>query len=186
MKMIRTSRIVLVVALALATFTSLAQAARVAGTGVITYVTDGDTFKLKPNDPGAWAELYRMAARKQQDTGRDMNLVNNYQRPKGVVTVRVGNINTPESVHRDQSRNSPHGFRASSYAQELLHNQAVSFACWDIGNYGRAICSVWTKDWEFGTRMIRAGFSDYSTRFGEHPFLHQQYQEAQQAGGLKH
>ncbi|WP_318433663.1 hypothetical protein [Photobacterium leiognathi] len=56
----------------------------------------------------------------------------------------------------------------------------MTLRCWDFGRYGRPICSIRTehnnKDW--GLEAIKAGHSDYITKYGKHPFLHSKYRVA--------
>jgi len=91
---------------------------------------------------------------------------------------RIGNINTAESVHPDESRNTAAGEKASAYAKRLIEGRDVKFACWDTGYYLRPICSVWASDQssDFATAMIEAGYSTYVTKYGNHPFWHDHYQ----------
>jgi len=158
-----------------------ASAFEIAGAGQVTYVADGDTFRVEADDSEVWQALRQQAAQEQQKTNRNLNVDQRFDAPTNSFVIRVGNIDTAESVHPDASRNSAAGKRASEYAQDLLRNQEVSFICWDIGYYGRVICSVWNEQWEFGSHMIARGLSPYITEYGQHPFWHEGYQKAAQA-----
>lgn len=149
--------------------------------GTITRVVDGDTVIFRPLDSGNWDLIRAKAAEAEKNYQRDLNLNSKYRNQDKTFTIRVGNIDTPESRHPDPSRNTPEGKIASAYAKELLTNSDVSVICWEIGFYGRAICSIWNSDFEFGSHMIRKNFSDYITRFGNHPVWHQMYLDAERS-----
>lgn len=171
----------LIAALALLAWHSSAFAFEVAGTGQVTKVADGDTFTVSAESTGSWEALRSHAAAKQENSGRDLDVGQRFGADNQSFVIRVGNIDTAESVHPDQSRNSKAGKVASNYARDLLLGERVSFRCWDIGYYGRAICSVWNDQWEFGSHMIARGLSHYVTDYGEHPFWHDGYQKAERS-----
>ena len=69
------------------------------------------------------------------------------------VTVRMIGIDTPESVNRDQSRNSPEGLEASLWLHSRLKGRQV-FLEYDeqrTDRYGRDLVYVWLED---GVTMI--------------------------------
>jgi endonuclease YncB( thermonuclease family) len=157
---------------------SNAAALDVSGTGVVTKVADGDTFTLSTETNEAWEDLRTSAQTSQQRSERDLRISDRFDPKNRSFVVRVGNIDTAESVHPDASKNTAAGDRASAYARNLLLGERVSFVCWDIGYYGRAICSIWNDDWEFGSHMIARGLSKYVTEFGEHPYWDEGYRKA--------
>ena len=170
--------------IAIAAFVLFAQPAvaqpdwTVTGEGEITWVADGDTFRLRAENHDNFEFLKNKAKLKQQRVERDLSVSERF-RDDGSFLVRVGNIDTSESVHPDESKNSQAGNRASDYAKSFLDGEQVEYVCWEIGYFGRAICSVRTDGWEYGIHMINQGYSDYVTEYGKHPFWHDSYSEAQ-------
>ncbi|WP_273208867.1 thermonuclease family protein [Marinobacter subterrani] len=153
------------------------------GTGTVVYVTDGDTMTINP-DQNEDLKALRAAARDAQERyQRQGNLNSIFDPQRETFRTRIGNINTAESVHPDESRNSAAGEKASKVAKKLMTGKRVTFACWEIGYYFRPICSVWTDDFEFGMTMIRNQFSRYVTKYGKHPFWHTQYLESEASAG---
>jgi len=150
------------------------------GQGTIIHVTDGDTFIIKADSARSVSLLRQKAAANEQRYQRDLNIDDRFRLQEQTFVVRVGNIDTEESVHVDRSKNTAAGQYASSYAKKLLFQERVNYRCWEIGYYGRAICSIWSSEWEFGSHMINSGFSTYITKYGRHPFLHQRYLNASQ------
>lgn len=151
----------------------------VKGTGKITWVADGDTFRIKPDDPLHFAELRGHAEEKQKTVTRDLKVSSRFQK-NGTFLTRVGNIDTEESVHKDSNRNTAAGAKASDYAKQNFTGQNVHFACWDIDHWGRPVCTAWTTSWEYGTHMIESGYTPYITKFGRHPLFHEEYTKAAQ------
>ncbi len=85
--------------------------------------------------------------------------------------VRVGNVDTAESE-------TVAGQEAEQFARSLLEGQRGTLYCWDIGYYGRPICSFWTNGWEYGQTLIEKGYSVYETRYGRHPLFDTEYTAA--------
>jgi endonuclease YncB( thermonuclease family) len=146
--------------------------------GVVDYVVDGDTIIVKTNDGDAFSKLKREAARAQRKSTRIFEVNDLFRENENTFTVRIGSINTPESKHPIENRNTPEGIRAAKVATSLLLTQPVIFQCYDIGFYGRPICAVQTDQFDFGAEMIRRGFSDYANHYGNHPLRHEEYRRA--------
>jgi endonuclease YncB( thermonuclease family) len=159
---------------------SAAEDFNIRGRGTIVHVTDGDTFIVKAQSAQTVERLRQRAEADEQRYQRDLNTNDRFRLNEQTFVVRVGNIDTEESMHVDRSKNTAEGRYASSYAKKLLFQKEISFQCWEIGYYGRAICSVWNDEWEFGSHMISRGFSTYITKYGRHPFLHERYKAAEQ------
>jgi endonuclease YncB( thermonuclease family) len=168
-------KIKLGLALILSAFTISVSAVEMAsGRGKIVRVYDGDTFMVE-SDGAAFASVKAMAWR-LTDGGEYPKLrINPTQK---TFVVRLGNVDTPESVHRDKSRNSVEGKMASMFAKENFSGSNVSFACWDVGKYGRFICSIKDDKQDFGLQLMAAGHTDYVTCWGKHPYLHKEYSKA--------
>lgn len=69
--------------------------------------------------------------------------------------VRLIGINAPESVHADESKNTPEGRMASAYLKERLQNKEV-FLEYDVGRtdrYDRILAYVYQDD---ATTMVNA------------------------------
>ena len=64
------------------------------------------------------------------------------------VTVRMIGIDTPESVNRDQSKNTPEGLEASLWLHERLKGRQIYLEYDEqrIDRYGRDLAYVWLED----------------------------------------
>ena len=97
-------------------------------------------------------------------------------------TVRVGYIDTPESVHPDESRNVPAGEVASRFAKDVLpRGTEVSVTEYDKGVFGRSVSGVSRniggRDIDYGLVALDQEMINYYTKYGEHPdpMKHDQY-----------
>lgn len=99
-------------------------------------------------------------------------------------THRVAGINTPESVHPDESRNTPEGEVASRTMKQLFpEGSDVSVNQHEIDRFGRRVSSVKRNingveiDW--GLVALDQELSQYYIQYGSHsdPMLHDQYKE---------
>lgn len=140
----------------------------ISGKGQIYYVIDGDTVLMS----GVQNDVYRFL--KNQSHDKD-----NFNDRYNSIKIRIGNINTKESKHRDKSRNSKAGEEAGNYLKNLVEKKYFNFYCWDIGDHGRPICSVFNEQIDIGEHMIKRGYTDYVTYWGKHPKWHKRYSEAQ-------
>ena len=64
-------------------------------------------------------------------------------------TVRLVEINTPESVHPDKDKNNTAGEKASEYTKNILDNYKILYLSKDITNkdkYGRLLRIVWLNE----------------------------------------
>lgn len=149
-------------------------------TGVVTWVADGDTFRFKADDPTAFEILLSVAKLRDRQTSRDLKVADRFW-SDGSFLVRLANIDTPESKHKDSTRNTQAGRDAAIYVKGMLEGAAATVECYDIGHWGRAICSLWTESFELGTHLIERGLSVYETGFGRHPTMDKHYRRAMQA-----
>ncbi|EAZ97450.1 hypothetical protein [Marinobacter sp. ELB17] len=94
------------------------------GEGVVSYVIDGDTMNIVPNNPYHWDALKSKAEEAQARYQRDLNIERNFDRVRGTFRTRIGSINTAESVHRNKSLNTSAGKDASDYARTLYFAEA--------------------------------------------------------------
>lgn len=145
----------------------------ITSTGSVHRVIDADTFIINLNGAAAYNQLAEAA---QNDPQRLRHFNDTYQS----IRVRLANIDTPESVHPDASRNTEEGRLLSQQVKVMLEGQATSVGCWDWGDFGRAICSITLPNGDdLGHWLIENGHSDYVTRWGRHPYLDSEYQAAQ-------
>lgn len=96
--------------------------------------------------------------------------------------LRVGYIDTPESVHHDSSRNTPEGVEASKLTKALLpKGSTINKEVHGTGIFNRQISSISKnikgKDIDIGLVLLDQDMSEYYTRYGEHldPKRHEQY-----------
>lgn len=109
--------------------------APVTSTGTVYRVVDADTFIVNLADPSAYQSLVEEAA---GDKDRLRHLNDRFSS----IRVRLANVDTPESVHSDSSRNTQKGRNLSAQVKGLLEGQPTQVTCYDWGNYGRAICTM--------------------------------------------
>ncbi len=96
------------------------------------------------------------------------------------VTIRMIGIDTPESVNRDQSKNTPEGMEVSLWLHDHLNGRKVwlEYDEQRYDRYGRDLAYVWLDEGEtmVEDELIRMGMAltlpmepniRYSSRFGE-------------------
>lgn len=80
--------------------------------------------------------------------------------------VRLIGVNTPESVHEDDSLNTSQGKEASAYMENLLTGKRVYLA-FDKDNeddYGRTLAYVYTEDKQFvNLLLVEQGYAECMT-----------------------
>src|SRR5690554_5819313 len=84
----------------------------VSSTGVVYRTIDADTFIFNIDDTEAYRRLVRQA---QGDEDRERYLHDRFQSTR----IRLANVDTPESTHKDEARNSPEGEKASRLVTDL-------------------------------------------------------------------
>ncbi len=96
--------------------------------------------------------------------------------------IRLLNVDTPESVHPDPSRNTPLGKKASSYTRSRLSGKRVALEFEDRkrGKYGRLLAYVILDNENFNLELVRKGWSPYYTKYGTSPSYHSQFTSAQE------
>jgi endonuclease YncB( thermonuclease family) len=142
----------------------------ISGEGMVYRVIDGDTLIVN-TDSQTYLNLKSHAS---SDSAKLMNDKHNSFR------IRLAAIDTPESVHRDASKNSAAGSEASIFMKKLSGNKMVNFKCWAVEKHGRFLCSAALKETaeDLGLLLIQSGFSTYVTKYGKHPYLHREYLQA--------
>jgi len=98
--------------------------------------------------------------------------------------VRLSNINTPESVHPDEEKNTEAGEKASEFTKNLTSTGTVQTTHdYGVDHHGRKLSGVTKtindKDIDLGLVLLDQGYSTYQTRYGEakDPALHDAYKE---------
>lgn len=148
--------------------TANAHAFDISGTGSIYKASDGDTFWVTGIEEGAYKQLWAYS--------QDPRHFNHKYRS---VKMRIGGVDTAESVHHNKALNTAHGATISDHMKDVATNQSARFRCWTIGKYKRPICAVSLDNiGDIGLYLIRNDFSPYVTRFGRHPYLHNAYVSA--------
>ena len=72
------------------------------------------------------------------------------------VKVRLIGVNTPESVHEDETKNVPEGKDASAYMNTLLKGRKI-YLVYDEDredDYGRTLAYVFTEEFEFVNLLL--------------------------------
>lgn len=95
--------------------------------------------------------------------------------------VRLLNVDTPESVHPDQSRNTAMGRKASAYTKSRLAGKYVDleFQAKKRGKYGRLLAYVILDGNNFNLELVRKGWSPYYTKYGTSERHHAEFVAAE-------
>jgi micrococcal nuclease len=101
--------------------------------------------------------------------------------------IRLLNVDTPESVHPDKTRNTSLGKQASDYTKERLSGKFVSleFEEKKRGKYGRLLAYVILDNTNFNLELVQNGWSPYYTKYGESKRYHEKFRSAQEQAQLK-
>lgn len=99
-------------------------------------------------------------------------------------TLRVSNIDTPESVHPDEKRNTPEGEVASQFAKDVMPvGSEVQVTDYGTDHFGREVSGVSRVindvEIDYGLVALDQQMATYYTKYGEHPdpLKHNQYKE---------
>ncbi|MBA3009894.1 MAG: thermonuclease family protein [Proteobacteria bacterium] len=95
--------------------------------------------------------------------------------------IRLLNVDTPESVHPDKTRNTLLGKQASDYTRKRLAGKSVSleFEGKKRGKYGRLLAYVILDRKNFNLELVQNGWSPYYTKYGQSQTLHGNFIDAQ-------
>ena len=91
-------------------------------------VVDADTFVVNLDDANAYRQLVQLA---DGDEDRLRYLNDRYQS----IRVRLSHVDTPESVHSDERRNTPEGERLSEQVKVMLEGKRTDVTCFDWGDH---------------------------------------------------
>ena len=99
-------------------------------------------------------------------------------------TLRVGYIDTPESVHPNKEKNTPEGAEASEFAEHIVPEGAeVEVTDYGTDHFGRSVSGVTRNingvEVDYGLVALDQQMSTYYTEHGQHPdpLKHDQYKE---------
>lgn len=101
--------------------------------------------------------------------------------------IRLLNVDTPESVHPDKTRNTSLGKQASDYTKKRLSGKFVSleFEGKKRGKYGRLLAYVILDNTNFNLELVQNGWSPYYTKYGESKRYHEKFRLAQEQAQLR-
>jgi len=101
--------------------------------------------------------------------------------------IRLLNVDTPESVHPDKTRNTRQGKQASDYTKKRLTDASVSleFDANKRGKYGRLLAYVFLDKKNFNLELVQEGWSPYYTKYGASKRYHDQFVLAQDHARIK-
>lgn len=141
----------------------------VRGEGKVAWVFDGDTFRIDP-DNDAHIEEMSQYVKKASSLEKHFNW--------GQFTVRIANVNTAESTHKDPSKNTKEGAQISDIVKSKLKiGTRASYHCYKLGYYDRPVCNVTIKpkgekEYDFAEWLIQNKYSPYIYKYGKNPFNH--------------
>jgi len=94
----------------------------------------------------------------------------------GETKIRMLNVDTPESVHPDATKNSPEGKKASEFTFKHLTGATVLIQSkGEKGNYGRLLAYVFVN---YNILLIQEGHSDYYVKYGKSELYDEEFQNA--------
>lgn len=101
--------------------------------------------------------------------------------------IRFLNVDTPESVHPDRTRNTRLGKLTSDYTKERLSGKYISleFDGKKRGRYGRLLAYVSLDKNNFNLELVQKGWSPYYTKYGKSKKHHDQFILAQNHARLE-
>ncbi|WDP92406.1 MAG: thermonuclease family protein [Desulfobacter sp.] len=101
--------------------------------------------------------------------------------------IRMLNVDTPESVHPDQSRNTEMGRKASKYTKSRLEKRYVDleFEGKKRGKYGRLLAYVILDGHNYNLELVQKGWSPYYTKYGESQKYHSEFLAAEKQAQKK-
>lgn len=102
--------------------------------------------------------------------------------------IRMLCVDTPESVHPDQTRNTPMGIKASNYTKSRLTGKTVDLEFEGQrkrGNYGRLLAYVLLDGHNFNVELVRNGWSPYYTKYGTSEKHHDEFLAAEREAKAK-
>lgn len=101
--------------------------------------------------------------------------------------IRMLNVDTPESVHPDHSRNSEMGKNASKYTKSRLQEKYVDleFEGKKRGKYGRLLAYVIIDGRNYNLELVQKGWSPYYTKYGESQKYHSEFLAAEKQAQKK-
>ena len=101
--------------------------------------------------------------------------------------IRMLCVDTPESVHPDQSKNTPLGTVASLYAKERLTGKIVDleFEGKRRGRYKRLLAYVIVDKNNFNLELVEKGFSPYYTKYGRSDAYDEKFRHAEKTAQKK-
>ncbi|QPI17704.1 putative internal virion protein [Alteromonas phage vB_AmeP_R8W] len=98
--------------------------------------------------------------------------------------IRVGYINTPESVHENEKLNTQEGEMASEFAKDIMpEGSQVTTHDYGKDHFGRTVAGVTRNingvEVDYGLVALDQQMSTYYTKYGKHPdpMKHDQYKE---------
>lgn len=98
--------------------------------------------------------------------------------------IRVGYINTPESVHKNEKLNTQEGEIASEFAKDMMpEGSQVTTHDYGKDHFGRTVAGVTRNingvEVDYGLVALDQQMSTYYTKYGKHPdpMKHDQYKE---------
>lgn len=142
------------------------------GKGILYSVVDGDTV---------WVKVNKKTFDKFEYFADTYNQKKALRRYNHTVKMRIGGINTAESVSPIHAKNTTAGKKASNYLKEWAEQGGIThFQCYDIGYFGRPICAVNVNGYDIGYRMIKNGYSKYFTKYGKSPIYDYEYKRISQ------
>ena len=96
--------------------------------------------------------------------------------------IRLLNVDTEESVHPNQSRNTSFGRETSRAVKKAIQGKTADLECYGKDRYSRRLCYLFVDGENFNVKLVKQGWSRYYTKFGFSKEYHDQFIKAEEMG----
>ena len=127
---------------------------------------------LKPNKVRRFTNLYVTRGVIQRVVDGDTIVVNNEK-------IRLLNVDTEESVHPNEEKNTWFGAMTSRFVKKEISNKETILQCSGTDKYKRRLCFVFIEGENFNVELVKGGWSKYETRWGDAGEFHEDFIEAE-------
>ena len=93
--------------------------------------------------------------------------------------IRLLNVDTEESVHPNEEKNTWFGAMTSRYVKKEISNKETILQCSGTDKYMRRLCFVFIEGENFNVELVRGGWSKYETRWGDAGVYHEDFIKAE-------
>ena len=93
--------------------------------------------------------------------------------------IRLLNVDTEESVHPNEEKNTWFGAMTSRYVTREINKKETILQCSGKDKYLRRLCFVFIDGENFNVELVRGGWSKYETKWGDAGVYHEDFIKAE-------